>query len=169
MANISEDMDFTDFTLESEDGTKFPVHRNVLAAQSSVLKGMFLSPMEEKRTSSLQLQYKAGIVGKFVKFFYKRKIEAEVGEENLECFLDLAEKYDLPHLKEEVEGLAIRMLSVENMVNMFLLADLYSAQELKNEAEDFIKTNRIKVKEGLAELEILEKSQLMKIMSICIV
>ena len=168
MANISQEGYFTDFTLESEDGAKFPVHRNVLAAQSSVLKRMFLNPMEEKRTSSLQIQYKTGIVEKFVKFFYTRKIQEEVEEENLGSFLELADKYDLPHLKEEVEGLAIRMLSVENMVDMFLLADLYSAQHLKTAAENFIKTNRMKVKEGLAEMEKLEKTQLLKIMSIFI-
>ena len=64
MATISEDGDFTDFTLESEDGTKFPVHRNILAAQSSVLKRMFLNPMEERKTASLQLMYKAVALGR---------------------------------------------------------------------------------------------------------
>ena len=81
----------------------------------------------------------------------------------------MAEKYDLPHLKEEVEELAIRKLTVENMVDMFLLADLHSAENLRMAAEDFIKTNRIKVREDLAELDKLERGQLMKIMSICIV
>ena len=32
MANISEDGDFTDFNLESEDGVNVPVHGNLLAA-----------------------------------------------------------------------------------------------------------------------------------------
>ena len=82
---------------------------------------------------------------KFVKFFYKREIKEEEEEGNLRYFLELAEKYDLPHLKEEVEELAIRKLTVENMVDM------------------------LKVKEGLADLEKLEKSQRMKIVSICIV
>ena len=105
MANMTEEAEFTDFTLESEDGTKFPVHRNVLAAQSSVLKRMFLNPMEERKTSSLQLQYKADILRKFVKFFYKREFEEEEEEGNLRCFLELAEKYDIPNLKKEVEEL----------------------------------------------------------------
>ena len=169
MASISEGVDFTDFSLESEEGTKFPVHRNLLAAQSSVLKRMFLNPMEERKTSSLQLQYKADIVGKFVKFFYKRKIDDEEEEESLRCFLELSEKYDIPHLKEEVEELAMRKLTVENMVDMFLLADRHSAQDLRAAAEGFIRANRLKVKEGLAELDKLERSQAMKILSICIV
>ena len=29
MSTISEDEDFTDFTLDSEEGVKFPCHRNV--------------------------------------------------------------------------------------------------------------------------------------------
>ena len=52
----------------------FSCHKNVLAAQSSVLKRMFLSPIDMRKISYLQLQYKPGIVWKFVKFFYERKI-----------------------------------------------------------------------------------------------
>ena len=51
MANISEDRDFTDFTLESEDGVKFLVHGILFAAQSSVLKRMLLSPFEERENN----------------------------------------------------------------------------------------------------------------------
>ena len=168
MDSISEDGDFTDFTLESEDGTKFPVHRNVLAAQSSVLRRMFLTPMEERKTSSIKLQYKADIVRKFVKSFYKREIEEEE-EENLRCVMELAEKYDIPHLKEEVEEVAIWQLTVENMVDMFLLTDFHSAEDLRSAAEIFIKTNRLKVKKSLSELAKLDMNQAMKIVSICIV
>ena len=169
MANISQEGDFTDFTLESEDGAKFPVHRNVLAAQSSVLKRMFLNPMEERKTASLQLPYKADVVRKFVKFFYKREIEEEEEGETLRYFMELADKYDIPRLKKEVEELAIKKLSVENMVAIFLLADLYSAKNLRTEAEAFIKTNRLKVREDWAEVEKLEPSQRLKIVNICIV
>ena len=169
MASISEDGDFTDFTLESEEGSKFPCHRTVLAAQSSVMRRMFLSPMEERETSSLKLQYKDDVVKKLMKFFYKREIGEEEEEGNLRSFLELAEKYDLPHLKEEVEELAIRKLTVENMVDMFLLADFHSAEGLRNAAEGFIKTNRMKVKEDSDELDKLERDQAMKIMKICIV
>ena len=169
MTNITEDGDFTDFTLESEDGTKFPVHRTVLAAQSSVLKRMFLNPMEERKTASLPLKYKADIVRKFVKFFYKREFEEDEDGETLRCLMELAEKYDVPHLKEEVEELAMRKLTVENMVEMFFLADLHSAENLRTAAEGFIRTNRMKVKEGLAELDKLERDQAMKIVNICIV
>ena len=170
MAKISEDGDLRDFDLVSKDGARFPCHRNVLAAQSSVIKQMFIHPLEEKETASHQIGYKAGIVERLVKFFYNRVLgEEDEDEESLGCFLELSEKYDIPHLKEEVEDLAIKKLSVENMVNMFLLADLYSAQRLRTEAESFMKANRLKVKERMAKLAKLEKCQILKIMSICIV
>ena len=51
-------------------------NRNVLAAQPSVLKRVFLCPMEERKTASLQLQYKANILGKF---FYKRRRRRKKG------------------------------------------------------------------------------------------
>ena len=130
---------------------------------------MFLNPMEERKSASLQLQYKADIVRKFVKFFYKRKIQEEEEIETLRSFMELGEKYDIPHLKGEVEELTIRKLTVENMVDLFLLADFHSAEDLRTAAEAFIRTNRLKVKEGLAELDKLEQSQRWKIVSICIV
>ena len=131
VSNISDDGDFTDFTLESEEGAKFPCHRNVLAAQSSVLWGMFLSPMEERETSRLKMTYKADIVRKFLKFFYKRKLEEEEAEGNLISLLELSEKYDLPHLKEEVEELAIRRLTVENMADIILISTQPSISGLR--------------------------------------
>ena len=108
VASISEDGDFTDFTLESVDGAKFPCHRAVLAAQSRVLKNMFLKPMKERKTSILQLKYKADIVGKFVKFFYEREIKEDEEEGSLRNYLELAEKYDLPHLKKQAEELLLQ-------------------------------------------------------------
>ena len=57
-------------------------------------------------------------------------------------------------------------MSVENMVDMLLLADLYSAKTLRKAAEDFILSNKRKVRENMAEMVKLEKSQLMKIMDI---
>ena len=163
--NIFKDEDFKDFTLESEEGTKIPCHRLLLGAQSTVLKRMFIAPMAEKNNSTLKMEYKADIVEKFVKFFYSEKIEEEK-EENLRCYLELAEKYNIPHLKELVEELAITRLNVENMVDFFLLADHFSAEHLGKAARDFIKSNKKKVRESLAELEKLEKSQMMKIMDI---
>ena len=83
--------------------------------------------------------------------------------------MELADKYDVPHLKEEVEELAMRRLTVENMMDMFFLADLHSAENLRTAAEGFIRTNRLKVKDGLDELNKLERDQAMKIVNICIV
>ena len=82
MDKISDDWEFTDFTLESKDGARFPCHRTVLAAQSSVLKKMFINPMKEKKTSCLQLGYMEDIVATFANFFYDRVLEEE--EESLE-------------------------------------------------------------------------------------
>ena len=163
--NIFKDEDFKDFTLESEEGTKIPCHRLLLGAQSTVLKRMFIAPMAEKNNSTLKMEYKADIVEKFVKFFYSEKIEEEK-EENLRCYLELAEKYNIPRLKELVEELAITKLNVENMVDFFLLADHFSAENLGKAARDFIKGNKKKVRESLAELEKLEKSQMLKVMEI---
>ena len=163
--NIFKDEDFKDFTLESEEGTKFPCHRIILGAQSTVLKRMFITPMEERNNSTLKLDYKADVVENFVDFFYIDDIKDEK-DENLRCYLELAEKYDIPRLKELVEEHAISKINIENMVDLFLLADHFSAETLGKAAKDFIKTNKKKVRESLAEMEKLEKNQLMKVMDI---
>ena len=138
---------FTDFTILSQEGKEFPCHRVILASQSPVMRAMLSRDMKEKEEGKVTVKYSEEVVGHFVEHFYSRKVPQEALQDNLATFFDLAGLYDLAQLKFLTEEAAIGMLSLENMVDLYVLGDLYSAANLKTEAEAFIRRNRKELKE----------------------
>ena len=164
VTDLFQERDFTDFTVESEEGKKFPCHRAVLSVQSNVLKRIMLT--EESRNGILSLNYKAEVVENFVNYFYTRKMIYGNLEDNLGSYLEIAERYNLPQIKKDVQDNAKRILNSENMVDMFLLADFYIAKNLMECAKKMIRKNRGKIMEKFGELEKLDKGQILKIIKI---
>ena len=138
---------FTDFTILSQEGKEFPCHRLILASQSPTMLAMMTSEMREKKLSQVSVKYTEEVVGHFVEYFYSRKVPREALEGNLTIFFDLAGFYDLASLKLLTEEAAIGILSLENMVDLFVLGDLHSAAGRKSEAEAFIRRNKKELKE----------------------
>ena len=137
---------FSDFTILSEEGTRFPCHRVILASQSRPLKAMMTRDTKERKEGQVQLQFKEEVVKGFVGFFYSRKVPQEILEGNLESFLTLADSYDVASLKLQVEEVATTLLTTENMVDMFYFGDLYRANQLKEASEFLISRNRVALK-----------------------
>ena len=140
--NIREDKLFTDFTVVSQEGERFPCHRMFLATQSPVMMAMMTHDMKEKQKSEVTIEYKSEIVEHFVEYFYTGKVPTTVLEENLESFLALSEYYDLKPLKYQAEEAAVEKITVKNMVHMFALSEHYNAYKLMEVSEFLIKTNR---------------------------
>ena len=140
--NIREDKILQDFNVLSKDGQKFPCHRIFLASQSPVMMAMMTHDMKETQESEVKLDYNGEIVKHFVEYFYTGTVPQRVLQENLESFLQLSESYDLTRLKFQTEEAGIDMLTVENMVEIFALADHYCAYKLLEVSEFLIKTNR---------------------------
>ena len=90
----------------------------------------------------MELKYSEGVVAHFVEYFYSGKVPRKILESNLVSFLELAGQYDLVPLKLLTEEAAIGILSAENMLDLYALADLYAAEKLKKAAEFFVKKNR---------------------------
>ena len=142
----NNDRQWTDFTIVSQEGTKFPCHRLILVSQSPVMQAMLSNDWKEQEDSKVTVNHSDEVVRHFVEYFYSRKVPQEALEANLASFFDLAGLYDLAPLKLLTEEAAIGMLSVENMVDLFVLGALHSAS-LKSEAEAFIKRNKKELKE----------------------
>ena len=138
---------FTDFTIRSQEGKKFPCHRVILAAQSPVMLAMMSNDMKEKEKGQVTVKHCDEVVGHFVEYFYSRKVPREALEANLASFFELAGMYDLGPLKLLTEEAAIGMLSADNMVDLYVLGDLHSAANLKTEAKACIRKNRKELQE----------------------
>ena len=137
---------FSDFTILSQEGKEFPCHRYILSSQSSVMLAMLTINMKEKEEKQVELKYSEVVVGHFVEYFYSGTIPRKILETNLSSFLELAGQYDLASLKLLAEEAALGMISGENMVDLYVLADLHTAEKLKKAAEIFIKENREELK-----------------------
>ena len=147
MLRNNNDRLFTDFTILSQNGKGFPCHRVILAAQSPVMLAMMTIEMKEKQENQASVQHSDEMVGHFVEYFYSRKVPQEALQANLASFFDLAGFYNLAPLKLLTEEAAIQMLTVENMVELYVLADLHTAAGLKNGAEIFIQKNKKELKQ----------------------
>ena len=131
-----------DFIIVSNDGTKFPCHRAVMATRSDVMMAMMEADMREKKDSTLNLQFNGEIIKAFVDFFYDEELDKELIAREIGSFLDLSEAYNLTSLKLLTENVALGRLKCENMLEMYFLADKYKAKELKAAAELFIRSNK---------------------------
>ena len=136
---------FSDFTITSEEDGRFPCHRNILAAKSSTLKAMLTIEMKEKDEKEFKLHHSNQVVEAFVSYFYKGEVTSEVLEGNLPSFLELSHFYDLEAMKAQVERTAINGLTMENVVEMFSLANLHNARALKEATSFFILENKKKL------------------------
>ena len=143
----SNEEKYTDFTILSQEGTRFPCHRVILGCQSPPMDAMMTNDTKEKQEGQVLLPFKAEVVKAFVGFFYSRKVSQEILEENLESFLTLADSYDVAPLKLQVEEAAVKLLTTENMVDMFYWGDLYHATQLKEASEFLIARNKEVLKE----------------------
>ena len=137
---------FTDFIILSQEGKKFPCNKLILASQSPVMLAMMSNDMKEKEESQATVKQSDEVVAHFVEYFYSKKVPREALEANLASFFELSGLYDLTPLKLLTEEAAIGMVSRDNMVDLYVLGDLHSAN-LKTEAEAFIKRNRKELKE----------------------
>ena len=161
-----EDGVFSDWTIISEEGQRFPCHRNILAAKSSTMKAMMTTEMKEKEEMETRLKYNNKVVGAFVDYFYKGEVPKVVLETNLSSFMKLSDFYNLDPLKSQVEDVAIKTLDMENVVEMFSLANLHNAESLKRVSRYFIIENRkILGQQDLSQVPPSVMAKLFKLLS----
>jgi len=161
-----EDGIFSDWTIISEEGQRFPCHRNILAAKSSTMKAMMTNNMKEKEEKETKFNYSNKVTGAFVDYFYKGEVPQEVLETNLSSFMKISDYYHLEPLKSQVEDAAIKSLDIENMVEMFSLANLHNAETLKRVSRYFIVENkRILGQQDLSQIPLSVMTELFKLLS----
>ena len=161
-----EDGIFSDWTIISEEGQRFPCHRIILAAKSSTMKAMMTTEMKEMEEKETKLNYNNKVVRAFVDYFYKGEVPNAVLESNLCSFMKLSDYYHLEHLKAQVEDAAVKSLNMENAVEMFSLANLHNAEILKKASRYFIVENKkILGQQDLSQVPPSVMTELFKLLS----
>ena len=163
---IEDSSVFSDWVIISEEGQRFPCHRLALASKSSTLKAMMTTEMMEKEEKVTKVNFSNKLVEAFLDYFYKGEVPRVVLETNLSSFMKLSDYYHLEPLKAQVEDAAIKSLSIENVVEMFSLANLHNSKILKKASRYFILENKkILGQQDLSQVPPSVMTELFKLLS----
>lgn len=136
LGNLWENTRFTDCSFFVR-GQEFKAHKSVLAARSPVFNAMFEHEMEESKKNRVEINdVDPEVFKEMMRFIYTGK--APNLDKMADNLLAAADKYALERLKVMCEEALCSNLSVENVADTLVLADLHSAEQLKAQAIDFI-------------------------------
>jgi len=136
-----QQQEFTDFEIVCED-RNLHCHKVVLAARSPVFRAMLLNDMEESSRARVEpKEFNSSTMTMLLKFLYTGAIEQELLDKNAEAVFKAADYYEVTGLKVLCEKTLMRKVTIGNMLEMFLLADMYKAPDLREATKSLIVTN----------------------------
>ena len=123
----------------SAETARIPAHKFVLSLRSPVFRAMLYGGLSETLSREVEIpDFPAEVVRAFLSYLYTDSCDAAVMEQHGELLLAAACKYQVTGLESLCEEHLCATLSVENVVNVLFLADLYEARRLKYRALQFI-------------------------------
>ncbi|GAV09126.1 hypothetical protein RvY_18720 [Ramazzottius varieornatus] len=127
-----------DFTLVSNDGKQFAVHRKILQARSDYFAAMLSSDVKEVKSGRCVLP---DIDGKTLQVLiaYMYSGVPKVPEDLVQSLLGTADKYQFTVLKEYCETRLISRLMLGCAAHFLVLADRHSALKLRDACLEMIK------------------------------
>jgi BTB/POZ domain len=129
----------TDVTLKVQ-GKELKAHKVILAAMSPVFEAMLKEGTREHQDSKVNIEdIKSDVFEVFLRFLYSGQVE-----QLDEMFMDLlaaADKYDVQPLKEICVRHMAENISVDNAIELLILAERHSVESLKSLSLQFIKMN----------------------------
>ncbi|KAG5676302.1 hypothetical protein PVAND_006149 [Polypedilum vanderplanki] len=145
-AKLFNSIDYSDFTCISSDGKEFPVHSNILAAQSPVFDKMFKANMSESKSKSGKFNDIDGDTFlEFLRFIYTGQVENL--EDIASSVIYAADKYEIIELKKLCAESLMENLSVENVLEILILADHFNEKLLLTECIELIVENYYDLKD----------------------
>lgn len=139
---LFENSQFADAVLHC-GGREFQCHKAILAARSQVFEAMFAHDMEEKKSSRVEVKdCEPEVMGEMLRFIYTGRTQACL-ETMASELLAAADKYALERLKVMCEEALCNGLTVDNVSDVLILADLHSAEQLKAQAIEFINNRHV--------------------------
>jgi speckle-type POZ protein len=139
MGQLFERSPFSDVTLYVGD-RQFHVHKAILAARSPVFNAMFEHEMEERKQNKVEVtDVEQEVMSELLRYIYTGK--APNLNKMADELLAVADKYALERLKVMCEEALCNSLNIDNVSDVFALADLHSAEQLKMHAIDFINSH----------------------------
>uniref|UniRef100_A0A915ARD4 Speckle-type POZ protein n=3 Tax=Ascarididae TaxID=6250 RepID=A0A915ARD4_PARUN len=146
MANLFEKHNFSDCLLVT--GTKeFHVHKAILATRSPVFAACFEHKMSEAQSDRVIIDdVEPEVMKEMLRFMYTD--QAPNLDRMADTLLAAADKYQLDRLKVMCEQALCLNLTNDNACETLILADLHSAEQLKQQAIDYINVHANEIMES---------------------
>jgi len=126
-----ESQEFCDFDIVCEDKV-IKCHKVVLSCRSPVFKAMLLHNMEESTLQKVEPKnFDFDTMYLVLKYMYKGEIEKALLDKHADSIFKAADYYEINDLKKICEKILIRQVTIKNMVDMLVMADMYKAPDLK--------------------------------------
>jgi len=139
--NSFEQQEFTDFEIVCED-RNIRCHRVVLAARSPVFRAMLLNDMEESAKAKVQPRdFNSQTMSLLLRFLYLGHLDQELVDKHAESIFKAADYYEVTNLKKLCEKALMRKVTIGNMLDMMVLADMYKAPCLREATKNLIVSN----------------------------
>ncbi|XP_044510098.1 BTB/POZ domain-containing protein At4g08455-like [Mangifera indica] len=150
---------YTDIVLHaaSEDKPSVPAHKAVLVNRSPVFKAMLENEMAEKRSGTIKISdVSHDVLCEFVNYIYTAEVCLD---EQMACeLLELAEKYDIKHLKAYCEKFLVSKLNWENSIMNYVFAHQLNAKHLLRAALSLITDNMSDFTKREEYMELVENN-----------
>jgi len=128
-----------DVTVTCKDKS-FECSKFMLTARSDVFNSMFQSNMKESQTNKVVIEdLKPSVVAEMLHYIHTGKVPKI--DEHAQGLLAAADRYQLEDLKRSCEENLISTLKDQNMFDILILSDVYSAARLKKKAIKFVTEN----------------------------
>jgi len=135
--SIIQGNQFCDFTFIVQ-GKQLYAHRVILSSRCEYFKLLFDSQMKEATEGIIHvpdISYECFVV--FLLFLYTDR--TELTGDNVVDLLALANQYNVPRLTQLCEQHIVSNMDNTNVCNLYQIADLYQADQLKLYCKSFIK------------------------------
>ncbi|KOB63191.1 Roadkill, partial [Operophtera brumata] len=156
-ATLLTDTGSSDVTMKSVEGKEFRALEAILAVRSEVLRAHFKHNTKESITNVVETPWETEVLRDVLTFVYTDK--APRVDDAPDKLLAAADYYQLLGLKSLCEEALYKRLTVENAIETLQLAELHSANSLKQSILAFIKNGRAKLvtkTEGWANIQSVE-------------
>ncbi|MBN3323398.1 KBTB8 protein, partial [Atractosteus spatula] len=143
LKSLYDEGQLTDIVVEVDHGKTFSCHRNVLAAISPYfsvifLRSMFTSGLTESTQRKIKiLGIESESMHLVLEYAYTSKVT--LSESNVQALFTAASIFHIPSLQDQCALFMISRLDPQNCIGVFMFADAYGHQELKEKSQDYIR------------------------------
>lgn len=136
----------SDFCIESTDGKKFNIHKLIISAHSEVFTAMLKDDTAESQNNYVKLvDVNSDDLRCMLEFIYTGTVK-DLDNVDFVNVLMLADRFNLKGLSELAQYALAKQITVENALDIFIIADMYDSEALKNATLKFIKKNNKSLK-----------------------